>query len=278
MAIQGLSTFKHAEFNESLGTYGSPVTTGGAIEAKLSVNYNDAKIYSDDRLKYKNGSFKDGKIDLTVDYSNKSILSPLMGKVAEAVSFSNGGATVNATKYASNMTDVAKAIGFSYIVADFDVPNKVTKYVVNFLPHVEFSSETLDAKTAEGTVAYTYSVLTGEIYALANGDWIYRTEFNDLSDAVAYINTLFLPTCEDVVCSLASGSYTAAQAQDITLTCATAGATIYYTTNGTTPSATNGTSYSAPIDIVASGALRAIAIKSGLANSTITNREYIITA
>ena len=62
MAIQGLSKFVHAVFNETLDTYGSPTTTAGAIEVKATVNQNDAKIYSDNRLKYKNASFKDGKL------------------------------------------------------------------------------------------------------------------------------------------------------------------------------------------------------------------------
>lgn len=278
MAIQGLSKFVHATFNEALGTYGSPATTAGAIEVKATVNQNDAKIYSDNRLKYKNASFKDGKLDLTIDYSDKAILAPLMGKSSSAVSFSNGGSTVTSTKYTSKITDIAQAVGFAYIVDDFDVINKVPKYVVKFFPKVEFASETQDAKTAEGTIAYTYTVLTGEIYALEDGTYMEETTFTTVSDAVAYINTLFLATCEPVVISLASGTYTALQAQDVTMATATAGATIYYTLNGTTPSATNGSTYSAAVDIVASAGLKAIAIKSGLANSAITMREYIITA
>ena len=169
MAIQGLSKFVHAVFNETLGTYGSPATTAGAIEVKATVNQNDAKIYSDNRLKYKNASFKDGKLDLTIDYSDKAILAPLMGKSSSAVSFSNGSSTVTSTKYTSKITDIAQAVGFAYIVDDFDVINKVPKYVVKFFPKVEFASETQDAKTAEGTIAYTYTVLTGEIYALEDG-------------------------------------------------------------------------------------------------------------
>ena len=279
MAKQGLSTFKHALLlNEALKTYGSPQITSGAIEVKPTINYNDAPLYSDDRLKYKNQSFKDGKLDLTIDYSDKSILAPLMGKTSSAVSFSNGGTTVNSTKYISNMSDIPNAVGFAYIVNDFDVNNKVNKFVVKHYYKVEFASETEDAKTQEGTVSYTYSVLTGIIYALEDGTFMEEVSFDTKADAVAYIDTLFLATASEVVVSLASGTYTALQAQDVTLTTATSGATIYYTQNGTTPSATNGSTYSAPIDISASCGLKAIAIKSGLANSTVTSREYIITA
>jgi len=278
MAIQGLSKFVHAVYNETLGTYGSPAITSGAIEVKATLNKNDASIYSDNRLKYKNMSFKDGKLDLTIDYSDKAILAPLMGMTSSAVSFSNGGSTVTSTKYTSKVTDIAKAVGFAYIVEDFDVINKATKYVVKFFPKVEFASETEDAKTAEGTIAYTYTTLTGTVYALEDGTYMDQTTFASLSDAVAYINTLFLATCEPVVVSLASGTYTALQARGVTMVCATTGSSIKYTLNGTTPSATNGSTYSAAVDITASSGLKAIAIKSGLANSAITMREYIITA
>lgn len=278
MAKQGLSTFKHALFNETLGTYGSPQTTSGAIEVKATINYNDAPLYSDDRLKHKNQSFKDGKLDLTIDYSDKSILAPLMGKASSAVSFSNGGTTVNSTKYVSNMSDVPKSVGFAYIVNDFDPNTKASRYVVKHYYKVDFASETEDAKTQEGTVSYTYSVLTGVIYALEDGSFMEEVAFDTKADAVAYIDTLFLATVSDVVVSLASGTYTAAQATGVTMTCATAGSAIKYTLNGTTPSATNGLTYSAPINITSTSGLKAVATKSGLANSATTSREYIITA
>ena len=278
MAKKGLSNFVHAIFNEQAGTYGSPATTSGAIELKLDLQKNDAPIYSDNRLKYKDQSFKDGKIDLVVDFADQAILAPLMGKTTTAVSFSNGGSTVTSSKITSKMSDIPEALGFSWIVKELDPNTKAEKFIVKTLPHVEFAGQTEDAKTQEGSVTFIYSTLSGVVYSLADGTYMEEAIFNSQSDAVAYINTLYLATCADVVVSLASGSYTTAQAEDVTMTCATAGATIYYTLNGTTPSATNGSTYSAPIDLLASAGFKAIAIKSGLANSKITAREYIITA
>lgn len=73
--------------------------------------------------------------------------------------------------------------------------------------------------------------------------------------------------------SPAAGNYT--NAISITITSLTADAAIYYTTDGTTPSAA-ATLYSAPVEIIASLTLKAISIKTGYKESTITSGDYVI--
>ena len=53
---------------------------------------------------------------------------------------------------------------------------------------------------------------------------------------------------------------------NVTITCATEGATIYYTTNGSTPT-TSSSSYSTTITPGAGTTVKAIAVKSGLVSS-----------
>ena len=67
--------------------------------------------------------------------------------------------------------------------------------------------------------------------------------------------------------SLAGGTYTTAQT--VTISCATSGATIYYTTDGTPPSASS-TKYNAAITISETTTLKAIAIKDGTSSSVAT--------
>ena len=72
--------------------------------------------------------------------------------------------------------------------------------------------------------------------------------------------------------SLAGGTYTTAQT--VTISCATSGATIYYTTDGTTPSASS-TEYNAAITISETTTLKAIAVKDGTWSS-VAEATYTI--
>ena len=74
--------------------------------------------------------------------------------------------------------------------------------------------------------------------------------------------------------SPAAGTYTSAQT--VTISDATAGAAIYYTTNGTAPT-TASTKYSAAIAVSTTETLEAIATASGSASSTVATAKYTIT-
>jgi len=76
--------------------------------------------------------------------------------------------------------------------------------------------------------------------------------------------------------SFSPGAGTYATSQTVTITTGTSGASIRYTTNGTTPTSTTGTLYSAPVAIGSSLSLKAIAYKTGMTNSTVTSGTYTI--
>ncbi|PWW63159.1 chitobiase/beta-hexosaminidase C-terminal domain-containing protein [Actinokineospora spheciospongiae] len=71
------------------------------------------------------------------------------------------------------------------------------------------------------------------------------------------------------------GGGTYATAQAVTLSTATSGATIRYTVDGSTPTATS-TLYSTPISVPSSRTVKAIALKSGLTTSATATASYTI--
>lgn len=75
--------------------------------------------------------------------------------------------------------------------------------------------------------------------------------------------------------SPAPGAYSGTQY--VTISSATSGATIRYTTNGTTPTSSSGNLYSGPVTVDASMTLKAIAYKIGMADSAVTTGAYTIT-
>jgi len=62
----------------------------------------------------------------------------------------------------------------------------------------------------------------------------------------------------------------------ITMTCATADAKIYYTTDGSTPDATD-TEYTAAFTVTASATVKAIGIKAALTDSAVASSAFVIT-
>jgi hypothetical protein len=73
--------------------------------------------------------------------------------------------------------------------------------------------------------------------------------------------------------SPASGTY--ASAQSVTISNSTSGATIYYTTDGTTPS-TASTVYTSPVSVTATETIQALAVASGLSQSAVASSTYAI--
>jgi len=116
-----------------------------------------------------------------------------------------------------------------------------------------------------GAVAVTSSE-TVEAIAVATG------YTSSAVSSAAY--TITIPTVSTPIFSLAAGSYSGSQS--LTITDATSGATIYYTTNGTTPT-TSSTQYTGAITVAASETVEAFAVVTGDTNSAVASAAYTIT-
>ncbi len=80
-------------------------------------------------------------------------------------------------------------------------------------------------------------------------------------------------TVQAPIFSVPAGTYAAAQT--VTITDGTSGASVYYTTDGSTPTSSS-TLYTGPVTVSSSETLQAVATASGLTASSVTNAAYVI--
>lgn len=141
---------------------------------------------------------------------------------------------------------------------------------------VSLSSVHADAAiyfTADGSTPTTSSTrFTGSLSVSQNTTLKAIAVKSGVSSATA--SAAFLIKAAMPTANPAGGSYT--QAQTVTLSTATAGASIYYTIDGSTPSSTNGALYAAPISIASSLTLKAITRSPSHANSDVLTAAYTI--
>lgn len=101
---------------------------------------------------------------------------------------------------------------------------------------------------------------------------------NDAVGSVAYLyvegEAPELETCAAPTFSPAAGTYT--EAQSVTISTTTSGASIYYTTDGSTPSSSNGTLYNGAINVSEDMTIKAIAVKPGSNDSPVSEAAYTI--
>jgi len=134
---------------------------------------------------------------------------------------------------------------------------------------------TTDGSTPTETSGTVYSgaftvVATATVKAIA-----YKSGMTNSSIATATITiNNIVETVATPVILPATGTYTAAQT--VTIADSTAGATIRYTTDGSTPTETSGTLYSAAFTVAATATVKAIAYKSGMTSSNIASSTITI--
>jgi hypothetical protein len=128
------------------------------------------------------------------------------------------------------------------------------------------SAPTASSTAYSGPISVSQS-MTIRAIAIASG------YANSPASSAAY--TINLPQAAAPTFSPAAGTY--ASAQSVTITSATSGAQIRYTTDGATPTVASPL-YSGPVSVAASLTLRAIAFATGFAASNVTSGSYVIGA
>ncbi len=112
-------------------------------------------------------------------------------------------------------------------------------------------------------------------YQRSNGQYVITKEEDFQAKLLMYVWTPTGTTPQAAAPAFSPGGGTYTSAQSVTLSDSTSGATIYYTTNGTTPT-TSSTVYSGPINVSSSETIKAIAAASGYTTSSVATAAYTI--
>lgn len=122
-----------------------------------------------------------------------------------------------------------------------------------------------------GITSGTQTELLSAISNTAN--WTTSNSRLDNTNWVASITVTDNPTVSTPTFSIPEGTYHSTQ--HVSINCATDGASIYYTTDGTEPT-TSSNLYSEPLEIFANTSLKAFATKTNLDDSEISSSSYTI--
>ena len=254
-------------------TYSGGAVLARAIEANVNIETNDVKLYADDAVAESDQSFSKGTVTIGVDDLYDAAKVALLAYVE--------GATVDASigsKELSAGGSTGANVGFGFYCKV--IRSGLTRFRAIWLKKVQFREPADEATTKGESVEFKTPSLEGTVMMAADGKWKEEGTFSTEALAKAWLDGKcgLAAKCATPASSVASGSYTAAQS--VTLTCATSGAAIYYTTDGTIPSATNGTLYESAIACAdpSNTCIKAVATKAAFANSDILELYITVTA
>ena len=138
---------------------------------------------------------------------------------------------------------------------------------------------TITTETEDATILYKvndgeYQEYTAPFIITENCTITAKASLNGRdSEETTATYTITLPTVDTPTFTPAAGEYVGKQ--NVTIACATDGATIYYTTDGSEPTTVSAV-YNAPITVSESMTIKAIAVKQYYINSTIAEAAYTI--
>lgn len=274
MAKIGLKypVYAPATETDSAISYGTGAVLAKAISANISIENNDVKLYADDAVCESDNSFSDGTVTIGVDDLYDAAKVALLAYIE--------GATIDATTGAKELsagTGTPAIVGFGFYGKV--VRNRVSYWRAIWLKKVQFAEPSDELATKGESLEFGTPELEGAIMLAPDGKWKEEGTFSAEAGAKAWLDGKAGITAkvETPVSSVASGSYTVAK--NVALTCATSGAAIYYTTDGTIPSATNGSLYSTAVSLAkpSNTCLKAVGTKAANANSDILELYITIT-
>jgi hypothetical protein len=176
-----------------------------------------------------------------------------------------GTAAFTLTASKAVLTVTATSIKVPYDTTIPSLAYSISGYVNGDKPTVVTGKPTETTTATKGSPVGTYPITFG-IGTLKATNYTFKLVNGTVT--ITSLGTVKNPTFNPV-----GGTYSSAQS--VELADATSGATIYYTTNGTTPT-TSSTKYTAAISVSSSETIKAIGVAAGYVNSAVSSATYTI--
>jgi hypothetical protein len=251
--------------------YGTPVVDLEAMAINVNWIRNDIKLYGNDALAGRDNAIMGGTIGFDVAHATDAFKKAALAVVA---------ATSPAT-YQSITDGISVPGGFGWI--EIHLINNVQKYYSKWAYKIAFSLNEDKVAGRQEKREGQGSTVEGDIFGVSIDStdtihYVREEPHSTYAAAKAWIDALAgvgLSTVATPTADPAAGAV--ADEATVTLATATAGATIYYTTDGSTPT-TGSMVYSEALVISIAVTIKAIAVKAGMANSAVLSAAYTISA
>ena len=233
------------------------------------------------------------------DWTGEYLITNINGNVVNALSGSSGtstnyGTVLNVTEYVIGNKIIANATTDGIKVTARATEGGYSLYLENvgYLGWSSGNSLVFDEEVTTGRNEWTISISEGVVSVSNVGTSERRLQYNNANSRFACYTTnqsaiTLYKSPREVAEIIANPVFTPAEGTypysvDVTLSCETEGATIYYTLDGTDPSDAS-TAYTEAIHITETKTVKAIAIKNALSSEivsatyTISNIETVAT-
>lgn len=251
--------------------YGAPTVfdaaaNGKMIEANVSYEHADNPLYGGDGIAENDNSITGGSLAVgTTSLPVAARVAILGHELKESTFHENADPSPNG--------------GFWYVTSEIE--GGVKKWYAFQIHKVQLAMAEDNATTKAGSIEWQTPALEGPIMGVMidnTGKTRYRAYqvFSTYAAAKAWVDEkagVGQTPAATPTATPAAGAVTAGD--DVELATTTVGATIYYTTDGSTPTA-GSMIYDDPIVIYAGLTIKAIAVKAGMANSAVLSAAYTV--
>ena len=239
------------------GEYG--ILSGGGATDSNPAAFRDAKLPTYFALKLLSQFVSEGDSILSVTQDpNNQFLTVYAIKHGTGVNL----LALNKAQADGNSASTVNQITGNFALSGFTPASLATTY--------RFGVDEDNAAKSDNSSTGTRTDLTASSVAIAGAN--FSVPFPAYSMTVVKL-TPTVPTAPTPTFNPAGGTYSSAQS--VTLSDTLSGATIYYTTDGTTPTVSS-TRYTAPIAVSTTKTIKAIAVASGYNNSAVASATYTI--